>query len=223
MPGNELRKAAILLMSLPEEDAADLLSRLDQSAVEAVSIELAKLTSVSQEEQDNTIVEFADTGSRSTVGGGGLNLAQGLIEQALGDKAGAALDNVKKSIEAMPFGFLHRVDSQNLLTILADEHPQTIALVLSHLPPSLSAEIIKGLPSDQQLSVVQRIATMGQTSPEIIAEVESAMKQRTASYLNQQFDSVGGVNSVAEMLNVTDRATERAVLDNLSQDDPRFG
>ncbi len=97
----------------------------------------------------------------------------------------------------MPFGFLQKVDSQNLLTFIIDEHPQTIALIISHLPASQAADIISGLPSDRQLAVVRRIATMGQTSPEIIHEVEKGLEHRMSSVMSQQFENAGGVESVA--------------------------
>jgi flagellar motor switch protein FliG len=115
---------------------------------------------------------------------------------------------------------LQHVDSQNLLTFIIDEHPQTIALVLSHLPPQYGAEIIAGLPADRQLAVIRRVATMGQTNPEIIQEVERGLESRMSSVMSQQFEKAGGVQSVAEILNVTDRATERGLLENLAQEDP---
>ena len=130
------------------------------------------------------------------------------------------MENVRQQIEAVPFGFLQKVDSQHLLTFIMDEHPQTIALILSHLPPARAAEIIGGLPSDRQLAVVRRVAHMGQTNPEIIHEVEKGLEHRMASVMSQQFETAGGVENVAEILNVTDRATERGLLENLAQEDP---
>ena len=150
-------------------------------------------------------------------------MAKSLVEKALGKKAVATLDNVRQSIEAVPFGFLKKVDPQNLLTFIIDEHPQTIALVLSHLPPAYGAEIIKGLPTERQLAVVRRIAHMGQTNPEMIHEVERGLESRMASLMHQSFEKAGGVNSVAEILNVSDRATERALLESLAPGRPGAG
>jgi len=148
-----------------------------------------------------------------------LDAVKPLVEKALGSKATTTLDVVRQSIEAVPFGFLKKVDPQNLLTFIIDEHPQTIALVLSHLPPAYGAEIIKGLPTERQLAVIRRIAHMGQTNPEVIQEVERGLETRMASLMQQSFEKAGGVNSVAEILNVSDRAVERALLESLSQDD----
>ena len=219
----DVRKAAILLMSLPEDQAALLLSKLTPKQVELVSIEIAKLGRLGGEEQEAVIHEFADANPNSLgLAGGGLDIAKSLVEKALGKGATQTLDVVQQSIAALPFGFLKKVDPQNLLTFIIDEHPQTIALILSHLPPAYGAEIIKGLPADRQLAVVRRVAQMGQTNPEVIHEVERGLESRMANLMNQSFEKAGGVNSVAEILNVSDRATERSLLESLAQEDPEL-
>jgi flagellar motor switch protein FliG len=149
-------------------------------------------------------------------------LAKTLIQKALGVNAAAALNNIRQSIEATPFGFLRHVDSQNLLTYLNDEHPQTIALIMSHLPANIAAEILAGLPESRRLAVVRRVATMGRTNPEIIREVEKGLERRMSSVMSQSFERAGGVEAVAEMLNVADRATERTIMDSLGQEDPEL-
>ncbi len=220
---SDIRKAAILLMSLPEEQAAQLMAKLAPKQVEQVSIEIAKLGRLAGEEQESVIHEFADSNpSALGLAGGGIDLAKSLVEKALGNRAGQTLDVVRQSIEALPFGFLKKVDPQNLMTFIIDEHPQTIALLLSHLPPAYGAEIIKGLPAERQLAVIRRIAHMGQTNPEVIHEVERGLESRMSSLMNQSFEKAGGVNSVAEILNVSDRATERVLLESLSQEDPEL-
>jgi flagellar motor switch protein FliG len=219
---NDIRKAAVLLMSLPQEEAAQLLSRLHPKEVEAVSIQIARLGMISGEEQDAAIHAFAEANPNAVGSTGGLDLAKSLVEKALGEKATGTLDNVRQQIAAMPFGFLQRVDSQNLLTFIVDEHPQTIALILSHLRPAQAAEIISGLPPERRLAVIRRIATMGQTNPEIIKEVEQGLEHRMASVMSQQFEKAGGVPSVAEILNVTDRATERNLMESMAAEDPEL-
>jgi flagellar motor switch protein FliG len=219
----ELRKAAILLASLPEELAGQLMSRLSPKQVEVVSIEIAKLGRMSAEEQQSVIVDFANC-NPAALGTqvGGLETVKSLVQRALGDDAAPTIDNVRQSIQALPFGFLKKADPQNLLTFIADEHPQTIALILSHLPAAYGAEIVKGLPVERQLAVVRRIANMGQTSPEVIQEVERGLESRMANVMGQSYEKAGGVNSVAQILNVADRSTERALLENLSQEDPEL-
>jgi flagellar motor switch protein FliG len=217
----DVRKAAILLTCLPEEQAAVILSKLTPKQVEAVTIQIAKLGRLSSDEMESVVREFAES-NPNTLGGdaGGVEVAKSLVERAFGDKAGGTLENLKHSIEALPFHFLKKVDPQNLLTYVIDEHPQTIALILSHLPPAYGAEIVKGLPADRQLAVIRRIANMGQTSPEVIQEVEHGLEHRMSNLMNQSFQKAGGVNSVAEILNVTDRTTGRALMENLAQEDP---
>ena len=147
-------KPPSLLMSLPEEEAGQVMGKLTPKQVEAVSIEIAKMGNISGEEQEVVINEFADASPSSLSGGnGGLDVAKNLVERAMGKNAGHTIDNVRQQIEALPFGFLQKVDSQNLLTFIIDEHPQTIALILSHLPPAQAADIIAGLPAERQLSV----------------------------------------------------------------------
>jgi len=220
MNTSDIRKAAILLMSLPDDQAAQLLMKLDPKQVEAVSIEIAKISGTTGEEQEQVIQDFGCANPNTLSGrAGGLEVARNLVERALGKGASTTLDNVRQSIEALPFGFLQKVDSQNLLTFLVDEHPQTIALIISHVPPSQAADILSGLPAERQLAVIRRVATMGQTSPEIIREVEKGLETRMSSLMNQQFEKAGGVSTVAEILNVIDRATEHSLLENLAQED----
>lgn len=220
---SELRKAAVLLTSLPQEQAAQLIAKLEPKQVETVTIEIARLKSISADEQASVIQEFAEL-DPATIGGGtgGLNVARSLVEKALGKNASGTIDSVRQQIEALPFSFLQHVDPENLLTFVIDEHPQTIALVLSHLQPAYAAQIVSGLPSERQLAVVRRIATMGQTNPEIIQEVERGLESRMSSVMSQQFEKAGGVDKVAEILNVADRSTERALLEVLAQEDPEL-
>ena len=219
---SDVHNAAVLLMSLPEEAASTLLGQLEPKQVEQVSIEIARMRNISSEEQEKVILEFAQTTPSAGGGGGGLEAAKSLLQKALGSGAGAALDTVRQSIEAMPFAFLRNVDRQNILTYIVDEHPQTIALIMSHLPPSFGAEILTGLPEEKRITVVRRIAKMGQTTPEIIREVEKALEGRMSNVMSQSFQNAGGVEAVAEMLNVADRATERALLDKLGEENPEL-
>ena len=215
-----LRKASILLMSLPEETAADLMSRLDSRQIELVSTEIAKMGEFSLEEQHETLNSFANATANDVRGGGGMQVATSLLERTLGKDAGSLLENVRQSIDTLPFGVLQRIDPQNLLTFIIDEHPQTIALVLCHLPTSSGAEILAGLSTDRQLSVLRRVANMGKTSPEVVKEVERGLESRMSNVMGQSYENAGGVPCVAEILNVVDRATERALLEILAQEDP---
>ena len=208
MANTDIRKAAIFLMSLPEDRAAQL-QQLAHNEVEAVSIEIAKTSGISGEEQESVIQDFALANPTGFSGRPAASTSRGNWSNGRWAGSSATLDNVRQSIEALPFGFLQKVDSQNLLTFIIDEHPQTIALILSHLPPQQAAEIISGLPADRQIGGDSPRGHDGQTSPEIIKEVERGLEHRMSSVMSQQFENAGGVATVAEILNVIDRATER--------------
>ena len=223
MAQNNIRKAAVFLISIPQDQAKEILARLDKKQVEVVMTEIAKIGLVTPEEQENVIREFSKANPAKLIGSvGGFGVAQSLAEAALGVDGTAVIDGVRSSLEAIPFGFLQKVDSDNLLTFIMDEHPQTIALIVTHLRPSQGADVINGLPPERQLAVIRRIATMQQTSPEVIKEVEKGLENRMSSVMSQKFESAGGVGSVAEILNVIDRATGRNIMENLSQDSPEL-
>lgn len=208
-------------MSLPEEEASQLMNKLTPKQVEAVSLEIASIGRFTSADQEKAIAAFADANPNALGGSvGGFDVAKGLLQRALGNKASGTLDQIRQSIEARPFGFLTNIDPQNVLTYINDEHPQTIALVLSHLPPDYGAQIIAGLPPERQLAVISRVANMKQTSPEIIEQVEQALEHRMSAVVSHSFENAGGVASVAGILNVCDRTTERNLLENLAQDDP---
>ncbi len=214
------RKAAIVLVSLPEEEAGMLMSKFDLQQIEQVCVEIACMNRVTTNEQETVIREFADSNRVGGPKNGSLELAKNLIKKALGSRASSAIENLRQSIEDSPFGFLRHVDSQNVLTYIIDEHPQTIALILSCLPPAFGAEVMAGLPQECQIAVVRRMASIGQTNPEVIREVELGLEKRMSSVVNHSFEPVGGVESVAKMLNVSDRDTERVLLEKLESDDP---
>jgi flagellar motor switch protein FliG len=218
---SNLRKAAIVMMSLPPDEAARVMGKFGPKQIESLSVEIAKLGRFTSQDQEEAILAFADANPHALGGSmGGLDAAQALLERALGDDAVSTVTSLRQSLESLPFAFLKQVDPQNLLTFINDEHPQTIALILSHLAPSYGAQVIAGLPTDRQLAVISRIAHMGQTSPEIIEQVESGLEKRMEAVVSQSFAAAGGIPSVAQILNVCDRQTEKTLLENLSQDDP---
>jgi flagellar motor switch protein FliG len=214
-----VRKAAVLLMALEEDEAAMLMARLPLQQVEAVSLAIAQMDEVSGFEQEKIIGEFFSSQPSALVtSSGGLDRAKSLVKKALGKDAGDMISMLQQTLESVPFSFLQKADAQNILSFIMDEHPQTVALVISHVPPATGAAILTGLPPQKQLGVVRRIAEMGQTSPEAIVEVETALEMRMALFMSQSFQKVGGVPAVAEILNVSDRATERNILESLAAD-----
>lgn len=219
---NGLRKAAILLLAIDRESAAELLKRLDREQVEDVTREIAALSDIETRTRDRVVEEFYNLAlARAYVEEGGLSYAKSLLEKSLPkDDAARVMEQIEHQVSKQPFSFLQKAETENLLTFIQDEHPQTIALILAHLPPHKASEILVGLPAAKQIEVVIRIANMEQTNPEVIKEVEKGLESRLSGIVSQKFQRVGGVDSVAEMLNLADRATEKAIMEALESEDP---
>jgi len=216
-------KAAILLMSMPTKVAAKVLGQLPPRMIEMISIRIAQIDSVGGDEQEMVIAEFLTSKASSIYASpGGLERAKELIREALGRDAFDLLGSLQQTIEAMPFGFLKNVDTQTMLQFIGEEHPQTIALLLSHVPANVAAEVLAGLDSEKQLEVIRRIATIGRTSPDAIAELERGLELRLSNAINQQQLNSGGVESVAEILNIVERGVERAIMESLGREDPEL-
>ncbi|MBI5359843.1 MAG: flagellar motor switch protein FliG [Planctomycetes bacterium] len=219
-----IRKAAILMVSLEQDMAAKVLSQLDKETIELVGLEIAKLENVSKEERDRTIEEFYHLSmAQQYVEQGGVSYARSLLEKVLPiEETQRILEMIEQSMKMAPFGFLQKADAENLLTFMQNEHPQTIALILAHLSHSQSAEILAGLPSQKQLEVIKRLASMEHTSPEVISQVEQALEKKLASFVTEELKESGGVKTAAEILNLTDRSTERNILDLLEEQAPEL-
>jgi len=218
------QKAAILMLALPKEAASQILSRLDRLTVEDITREIASMNEVDQLTCNAVVEEFYNTALEQSQGGlGGLVQAKQLLEKALPkEEADMILGRIEHAVHATPFVFLQRAESENLLTFIQDEHPQTIALILSHIPPAKASEILSGLPAAKQIEVVSRISNMEQTNPEVIREVERGLESRLSAIVSQTFEKTGGVETVAEILNLVDRATEKAIMEQLETQDPEL-
>jgi flagellar motor switch protein FliG len=218
-----LRRTAILLMSLPNKAAASVLAKLPPHYIEAITIRIAQIDSVGGDEQEIVLAQFLTSKTSAIYASpGGLERAKELVKEALGRDAAELLGNLQQTIESMPFGFIKKIDPQTLLQFITEEHPQTIALLLCHLPSNYAAEVLAGLPPPKQLEVIRRVAMLGRTSPEAVAELESGLEHRLSSMVNQQHTAAGGVESVAEILNVSERSIERAIMETLAEDQPEL-
>jgi flagellar motor switch protein FliG len=217
-----LQKAAVLLLALGSETSAKILKKMDRETVEELTREVASLDDIAIDKRNAVVEEFYSLVlARNYVEAGGLDYARSLLERAMPkDEAGLILEQIAHQVHQQPFSFLQKAESENLLTFIQDEHPQTIALILAHVPSSKAAEILSGLPAAKQLEVVARVANMEQTNPEVIKEVERGLEQRLSGIVSQTMQKVGGVEAVAEMLNLVDRATEKAIFESLESEDP---
>ena len=217
-----VRKAAVLMLSLTQEQASEILKRLPPAAVEEVVREIAVIKDVAVEQRSEVFGEFYNLAlANSSMNEGGLEYAKALVRKSLGDNdADRVLKQVTQQVQTTPFSFLQKAESENLLTFIQDEHPQTIALILAHLPPQKASEILVGLPSQKQIEVVKRVANMEQTNPEVIKEVERGLEHRLSDIVSQTFEKAGGVDTVAEILNLADRSTEKGIMEGLEAEDP---
>ena len=217
-----LTKAAILMVSMEAESSATVLQQLTQSQVEEVTREIAHLDIVGPELRGKVVEEFYNLAlARQYLKQGGVAYARILLERALpADQASSILKSIEHEVYMKPFAFLARTDSDNLMAFIQDEHPQTIALILSYLTPDKSSEILGSLPLNKQLVVVTRVAGMENTNPDVIKEVERGLELRLSGLVSKTFQKAGGVPAVAEMLNLADRATEKGILEALESQDP---
>ena len=217
-----LTKAALLLVSVDQELAAKILAMLDKDSIESVSTAIATLSGIPNEKRQDVVDEFYQLlKAHQYLEQGGLDYAKQLLEQSLSaSDADEILKAVEQSIRSRPFSFLKKAESSNLLTFIQEEHPQTIALVLAHLDPKQAAEVLAGLPANKQLEVVQRIAAMEHTNPDIVKEVEKGLESRLAAIVVQKYEKTGGFEAVAEILNLADRSTEKSILEALEEEEP---
>ncbi len=219
-----MQKAAVLMVALDQITASRIMRKLQRENVEEVSREIANIDRVSAEVRRQTITEFYNLLlARQYMDMGGLGLARSLLEKTLPpDEARKLVEALEHQVHEQPFSFLQKTETENLLTFLHGEHPQTIALVLSHMPATMASEILVGLEAARQVEVVVRIANMDQTSPEVIKEVERGLEKRLAGLVSERFERAGGVKAVAEMLNLAGRATEKAIMESLGEDQPEL-
>ena len=215
-------KAAILLLSLGPERSAKVVKLLDDHILEDVTREIASIDLVDQGSRGKVVREFYTLAlARQYAEAGGIGYAKALLSKALPpDEASRILEQIEHQVYQHPFAFLQKTESESLLMFIQEEHPQTIALIIAHLPSSKSAEILTGLPTAKQLEVVSRVTNMEQTNPEVIKEVERGLELRLSGLMTQVLEKAGGVEAVAEMLNLADRATEKSILEALESEDP---
>ncbi|MFH1738881.1 MAG: flagellar motor switch protein FliG, partial [bacterium] len=205
------KKAAILMVTLGPEVAADVYRNLGDEEIEQITLEVANLGTVPAEMTAQVIEEFYHTSmAKQYIGHGGIGTAREILEKALGPgKAIEIIERLQGMLQGSPFDFLKKVDPSHLLNFIQSEHPQTIALILAYLEYDQAAAIMSALSPELQTEVALRVATMDQTAPEIISEVERVLERKIATVLSQEFTVAGGIESLAELLNRVDRATEK--------------
>lgn len=218
------QKAAILMVSLGTEASAKIMKEFDSDMLEELTFEVASLGSVPPELKQQVLSEFGEMlQAKDFISFGGVDYARETLTKAVGsDKATEILAKLESVIKETPFEFVRKADPVQILNFLQDEHPQTIALVLAHLTSPVAATVLAALPEDLQEEVVYRVSSMEQTSPDIIRDVEVVLERKLAAVVRPEMTKVGGIKSVAELLNRVDRSTEKSIFAKLSERDPEL-
>ncbi|MEG1459173.1 MAG: flagellar motor switch protein FliG [Acetivibrio sp.] len=219
-----VQKAAVLLIALGPEKSANIFKHLKEDEIETLTLEIANTRSISSTIKDAVLDEFYEVClAQQYIAEGGVGYATDLLQKALGEeKAKEVIGKLTASLQVRPFEFVRKTDATQLLNFIQDEHPQTIALILSYLSSAQASQIISALSPDKQTDVAKRIAQMDRTSPDVIKEVERVLEQKLASLVNQDYTIVGGVDSIVEILNTVDRGTEKHIMETLEIDEPEL-
>ena len=218
------QKAAILLIALGPEKSATIFKHLKEEEIEELTLEIANTRSVTPQVKEEIINEFYEVClAQQYIAEGGINYAKELLEKALGEeKAMDVIGRLTASLQVKPFEFVRKTEPAQLLNFIQDEHPQTIALILSYLSPAQSAMVLSSLSPDRQADVVKRIAMMDRTSPDVIKEVERILESKLSNLVNQDYSIVGGVDAVVDILNTVDRGTEKHIMETLEIEEPEM-
>lgn len=216
------QKAAILLISLGPEVAAGVYKHLRDDEIENLTLEIASVQRVDSSDRSSILSEFHELAlAEQFISQGGIEYARDVLQKALGsDRALSVIERLTSSLQVRPFEFARRAGASQIYNFIQNEHPQTIALVLSYLDATQAAAILSELPQQVRFDVAKRIATMDGTSPEVVSSVERVLENKLASTTSLDTMVVGGIEAIVKILNGADRATERSIFESLELSDP---
>ena len=219
-----VQKAAILLIALGPERSSQVFKHLKDDEIEQLTLEIANTKSIPSDMKDAVLDEFYEVClAQQYISEGGIGYAKELLDKALGEeRAKTVSGKLTASLQVRPFEFVRKADPGQLLNFIQDEHPQTIALILSYLPSSQAAAVVSALAPEKQSDVAMRIATMDRTSPDVIKEVEKVLEKKLASLVNQDYTIIGGVDSIVSILNSVDRSTQKHIMEELEVENPEL-
>ncbi len=221
---NGVQKAAILLIALGPEKSSQIFKHLKEEEIEELTLEIANTRSISPALKEEVIEEFYQVClAQQYIAEGGIGYAKELLEKALGDdRAQDVITKLTASLQVRPFEFIRKTEPSQVLNFIQEEHPQTIAMILSYLSAGQASLIIGALPPEKQADVARRIALMDRTSPEVIKEVERVLERKLSSLINQDYTIAGGVDAVVNILNTVDRGTEKRIMESLEIEEPEL-
>ncbi|MDO9574776.1 MAG: flagellar motor switch protein FliG, partial [Candidatus Contubernalis sp.] len=212
-----IEKVAVFLLSLGPDLSSKILKGFTESEIERITMEIANTTTVSTATIDIVVEDFSLlSDARQFLVDGGMSYAKEILEKTLGvQKANIIIKKLQETSQIKPFDFVRKVDPRQLANIIASEHPQTIALIMSYLNSAQAAVVLSVLPSDMQPDIARRIAVMERTSPEILKEVEKVLENRLSALAGQDYTMAGGIPYLVDILNQVDRSTEKLILEEL--------
>ncbi len=218
------QKAAAVIIAMGAENASQVYKYMREDEVEELTYEIARLYRLDAEDLEQILSDFYGLClTQKVITEGGLDYAKNVLEKAFGAQtASNLLDRVTRSLRTKAFEFVRKADYKNLLAIIQNEHPQTIALILSYARSDQASTVISELPKEKRIDVVERIARMDRTSPEIIKNVERVLERKFDSVVSIDYTEIGGVNYIADILNQVDRGTEKFIFDELTRRDPKL-
>jgi flagellar motor switch protein FliG len=217
------RKTAVFLVSIGLDTATEIFKYLREDEIETLTFEIAMLDAIEPDSKDAVLQEFHELiMANQFISTGGIGFARDLLEKSLGSqKAIDIINRLTSSLQVRPFDFIRRADPAQFFSIIQEEHPQTIALVLSYLEPNKASIILQNLPYNLQGEVARRIAIMGITSPEILRDIERVLEKKLSALTDEDYYS-GGVESIVDILNHADRASEKHILEAIKNGDPEL-
>jgi flagellar motor switch protein FliG len=209
---------------LGPDTSGQIFKGLNDGEIETLTIEIAKQRKISPEDKEEVLIEFEQLMmARQFYSEGGLEYAKGLLEKSVGpEKALEVLSKMGTSLQVRPFEAARSSDPTQLATLIQGEHPQTIALVLSYLQPEKSAVILQSMTQEAQTEIAKRLALMDRTSPEVTREVENFLERKLSAIIGQDFTTVGGIDTLVNVLNQVDRATEKTIIETMEVQEPNL-
>ncbi|KMT21700.1 flagellar motor switch protein FliG [Clostridium cylindrosporum] len=220
-----VQKAAILFVTLGPDASAPIIKNLPEPEIQKITFEIANMPKIKRELRQEVLKEFVDLNkAKDFIIEGGFEYAKNLLSKALGSqRASEIIEKVSEVTQQYrPFAIARKADAAQLLNVIQSEHPQTIALILCHLQAEKSAQILSGLSDELQSEVAKRVATMSNTSPIVIEEVERVLEKKLSGVIRSEATVIGGIQSLVDILNGVDRGTEKSIIEELDRDEPEL-
>ncbi len=217
-------KGAIIIIAMGKEMSAQIMRHLSEAEIEKLTTQIAMVENIDSKTEMAVLKEFYTMIKASEyISAGGIDYAKEVLEESLGaNRAGAIMKKIQETLHPSGFSLLKDVDPIHLLEFIRNEHPQTIALILSQLEPSQASGVLGQLPEDIQTDVAMRIATMEKITPEVIHEVEGVLDVHLKEVISGNLAASGGIKAVASILNLVDRSTEKSILGNMEMENPEL-